>query len=519
MSTDNASNRKTVVKNTLFLYVRMFFTMLVGLYTSRVVLNTLGVSDYGVYNVVGGVITMMSFLNAAMMGATQRFMAFELGRNNLERLGRVFSNSISVYLIICLIAIVFSETIGLWFVNAKLNIPDGRMVAANWVYQASILVFLINMLTVPFNAAIIAHERMSIYAYVSILDAFLKLVIVYLLVIIPADKLKTYSVLMVCISLVPLIIYSIFSLRKFEECKLRVLFDKVLLKEMFAYAGWSLLGNFAFSWKNQGSNIIINIFHGTAVNAARSVGITVSTMVNSFASNFMMALSPQITKQYSSGNLEESRKLVYAGSKFSYFLLMLITIPLAINIDYVLKLWLINVPEYTKQFALLSLVASLLYSMSGCVTIAIQATGKVKWFQIGVCIIILSELPVAWFLLKQGYPPYSAMWPTVGTYSIALIYRFWLLRSYVEGYSLREYLLQVVSRCLLVTVLGYLICWALFHNVEESIWFVLYTSVISMVICSMLVFFVGLQKWERNYVLSHLTTYISNRFSKNKRSI
>ena len=491
--------------------------MLVGLYTSRVVLNTLGVSDYGVYNVVGGVITMMSFLNAAMMGATQRFMAFELGRKNYDNLSRVFSNSISVYLIICLIAIVLGESVGLWFVNTQLNIPDGRMGAANWVYQASILVFLINMMTVPFNASIIAHERMSIYAYVSILDAILKLVIVYLLVIIPADKLKVYGALMVGISLVPLFIYSVFSLNKFEGCRLRVAFDKGLLKEMFSYAGWSLLGNFAFSFKNQGSNIIINIFYGTAVNAARSVGVTVSTMVNSFAYNFMMALSPQITKQYASGNFEESRKLVYAGSKFSYFLLMLIAIPLAINIDYVLKLWLINVPEYTRQFALLSLVAALLYSMSGCVTIAIQATGKVKWFQIGVCIIVLSELPIAWLLLRMGYPPYAAMWPTVITYSIALFFRFWLLQKYVRGYSLKEYLLQVVLRCLLVTVIGYVISWLLFNNAQETIWFILYSSIICIAICTILVLFVGLKKWERQYVASHAISILKNKISALKK--
>ncbi len=516
MDADNVLNRKTVVKNTLFLYVRMFITVLVGLYTSRVVLNTLGVSDYGVYNVVGGVITTMTFLNTAMLAATQRFMSFELGRGDYDKLKRVFMTAVSTYAIIALIVVVIGETVGLWIVNEKLNIPEGRMYAANWVYQASILIFLFSMFTIPFNTAIVAHEKMSVYAYISILDAVLKLAMVYLLLVIPYDKLEVYAILMAGISVVPLLCYALYCFKNFAECRIRFIYDRALMREMFAYAGWSVLGNMAFNWKDQGSNIILNMFKGTAQNAARGVGMHVSAIINSFAYNFMMALSPQITKQYAAGEYEESRRLVYAGSKFSYFLLMIIMVPLVINIDYILELWLIKVPEYTSQFTIYSLIASLLYALSGCVTTAIQATGKVKWFQIGVSIIIFSELPIAWMLMELGYPPYAVMWPSLMTYTIAIVFRFWLLKRYVLGYSWKDYICQVVARCLFVSGLCFAICWYIFRPVQASIWYVLFSSSVSLVISAVMILYIGLQKSEREYVYSKLSVYIKKRIQNRK---
>ena len=435
-------NNKRILKNTLLLYFRMFITTIVGLYTSRVVLNTLGVTDYGIYNIVGGIITMASFLNSAMVAASQRFLSYELGRSNQDCLLRVFCTSINIHAAICIVAFLLAETIGLWFVNAKLNIPESRMISANWVYQASILTFIINVMSVPYNSAIVAHEKMKAFAYISILDVVLKLLIVYVLLLFTFDKLILYSILMVFVVVIIRLCYTLYCKRHFAECNYHFILDRKLTKEMFSFAGWSVLGNLGFSFKDQLSNIILNLFFGPTVNAARAIGIQVVTHVKIFANNFTMALNPQITKQYAAGNIEASRKLVYAGSRYTFYLLSLISIPVIINIDSLLKFWLGIVPEYTSQFVVYSIILSLLYALSECVTKAIQATGRIKWFQIGICVIMLSELPVAWLLMVLGQPPYAVMWPSLLTYTIAVFFRFWLISRYVEGYNFKEYILH-----------------------------------------------------------------------------
>lgn len=490
-----SDNNIRIAKNTVFLYFRMFITMAVGLYTSRVVLNVLGVSDYGVYNVVGGIITMVSFLNVAMVQASQRFLSFELGIGSLERLNKVFCTSVNIHFAICVIAVLIGETVGLWFVNTKLIIPEGRMIAANWVYQASILTFFVGVMSVPYNSSIVAHEKMSAFAYISILEVVLKLVIVYMLLVVPFDKLIVYSILMVLVSVGIRLCYTVYCKRHFEECTYHFIFDKKLSLEMFSFAGWSVFGNLGFSFKDQISNIILNLFFGPAVNAARGIGMHVAALVNTFATNFTMAINPQITKQYAAGNIEASRKLVYAGCRYSFYLLSLVSIPLIINIDYILKLWLGIVPEYTSQFVVLTLLTSLLYVLSGSVTTAIQATGKIKWFQIGICIIMLSELPIAWILLKIGYPPYAVMWPSLATYLIAILFRFWLIMRYVEGYRFREYLFDVVLRSLLLFGLCYYLCNLL--GQADGFMSLVLLSMISLFISATVFFSLGINHSER----------------------
>lgn len=490
-----SENSTRIAKNTLLLYFRMFITMAVGLYTSRVVLNVLGVSDYGVYNVVGGIITMVSFLNVAMVQASQRFLSFELGIGSLERLNKVFCTSVNIHFAICVIAVLIGETVGLWFVNTKLVIPEGRMLAANWVYQASILTFVVGVMSVPYNSSIVAHERMSAFAYISILEVVLKLVIVYLLFVIPFDKLIVYSILMVLVSVGIRLCYTIYCKKHFGECTYYFIFDKKLSLEMFSFAGWSVFGNLGFSFKDQISNIILNLFFGPAVNAARGIGMHVAALVNTFATNFTMAINPQITKQYAAGNLEASRKLVYAGCRYSFYLLSLVAIPLIINIDYILKLWLGIVPEYTGQFVTLSLLTSLLYVLSGSVTTAIQATGKIKWFQIGICIIMLIELPIAWILLESGLPPYSVIWPSIVTYLTAILFRFCLIKRYVEGYRFGEYLFDVVLRSLFLFGLCYYLC-NLLGQANGFISLVVLT-VTSICISAVVFFALGISQAER----------------------
>ena len=504
-------NNKRIAKNTLMLYFRMFITTIVGLYTSRVVLNTLGITDYGIYNVVAGIITMASFLNTAMVSACQRFLSFELGRDDYDRLKRVFCTSINIHAAICLVAFILAETIGLWFVNAKLVIPDNRMVAANWVYQASILTFIINVMSVPYNSAIVAHEKMSAFAYISILDVVLKLLIVYLLVVFPFDKLIVYSILMVCVVSLIRLCYTIYCKRHFSECTYHFIFDKQLFKEMFSFAGWSIIGNLGFSFKNQLSNIILNLFFGPSVNAARGVAMHVSAHVKTFAHSFTMALNPQITKQYAIGNLEASRKLVYAGSRYTFYLLTLISIPVIINIDYILKLWLGVVPEYTAQFVIFTILTSLLYALSECVTKAIQATGRIKWFQIGISIIMLSELPMAWVLLEMGYPPYAAMWPSLLTYSVAVFFRFWLINRYVEGYRFKEYFIQVVLRCIVVFALSYGLSHLMSMSLDSTFIGLIVSTLLCLIVSTLVIMLLGMESSERCFLVNKVISVTNKR--------
>lgn len=495
-------NNKRIAKNTLMLYFRMFIITIVGLYTSRVVLQTLGVTDFGIYNVVGGIISMAAFLNTAMVSASQRFLSFELGRGDGGRLKRVFCNSVNIHAAICIIAIVLAETVGLWLVNNKLVIPDDRMVAANWVYQASIFSFMISVMSVPYNSAIVAHEKMSAFAYISILDVTLKLLVVYMLLIIPFDKLIVYSILMVCVVTLIRLCYTFYCKRHFEECTYHFIFDTLLFREMFSFVGWSIIGNLGFTLKNPLSNIILNIFFGPSVNASRGVAMQVSSHIKTFAHSFTMALNPQITKQYAAGYLDESRKLVYAGSRYTFYLLTLISIPVIINVDYILHLWLGFVPEFTAQFVIFTIITSLLYALSECVTKAILATGHIKWFQIGICIIMLSELPLAWWVLELGYPPYAAMWPSILTYTLALFYRFYLIHHYVEGYNFVDYFIHVVLRCFIIFIFSCGLSYIVSIPFSSTLSGLIVSTFLCLVITILIILIIGMDKGERNIIFS-----------------
>lgn len=499
-----SSNSKRIAQNTLMLYLRMFLILGVSLFTSRVVLQTLGVSDYGIYSVVGGFVSMLAYLNAVFVGATQRFMSFALGKNDKSVLSDTFATANISHIIIALIILVVAETFGLWFVNNKLVIDAGRMIAANWVYQCSILSLLITIITIPYNACIVAHEHMHVYAYVSILDVVLKLVILYLLVILSGDKLIVYALLHVVISFVVCLCYTAYCRKNFEECRVRLSGNKKLLKEMTSFAGWTALGSLGFTFKDQFSNIILNFFWGTTINAARGIAIQVNSAVNSFATNFFMAISPQITKQYASGNLEQSQKLVYAGSRYSFYLLSLITIPVIININYILKIWLGTVPNYTASFLIITLISSLIYSLSNPTTTALQATGNIKIFQIGVSVILLLELPAAYVILKFGYPPDYSLLPAIVTNTVALVFRFHLLKKMIPSYSLKVYYLHNVLRCLIIFVVCFVPC-VLFKSIlSDSFYGLCVSVVVSLIIIGLIVFFAGINKGERQMLIGYI---------------
>lgn len=451
-----------------------------------------------------------------MVAATQRFLAYELGRSDEDRLSKVFSTSINIQVIIIVIVLIIAETFGLWFVNAKLNIPPDRFCAANWVYQASIVSFAINVLSMPYNSAIVAHEKMSAFAYISILDVGLKLLIVFLLPLFAFDRLILYSILIVCVTLIIRLCYTIYCKRHFTECSYHFVVDKSLTKVMFAFSGWTMVGSLGFSFKDQISNIILNLFFGTTLNAARSIGSQVSAHVKTFALNFTMALNPQITKQYAAGDVEASKKLVYMGSRLSFCLLSLVAIPVILNVDYILQLWLGTVPDYTSQFVIFSIIVALIYTLSECVTKAIQATGHVKWFQIGVSIIVLSELPIAWLLLQLGYPPYSVMWPSILTYAVALIFRIWLIHHYLPEYGIKEYLLQVVLRSIIVFVISYVICFWFQTLLSSTLWDLVLSVIFCFVIILIVSLTLGVTSKERKLLFGYISTKYLNKLKKSK---
>src|SRR5690606_19286013 len=349
------SESKRIVKNTMFLYIRMFLIMGITLYTSRIVLKELGVSDYGIYSLVGGFVAMLGFFNSAMSTATQRYLSFDLGKGDYNQLKKTFSVTLTIHIAIAILGLLLAETIGLWYVNYKMVFPVDRVFAVNVVYQFSILTFVLNIIQVPYNALIIARERMNIYAYVSILEAALKLAIVFLLVF-GTDKLILYAILTFVVALIIRLIYQVYCRRQFQESRYKFEYNKAYYKELISYSGWNLFGNIAAVAKCQGVNIVLNLFFGTVVNAAYGITNQVYSAVNMFVSNFQLALNPQIIKNYSQGNLEQSHYLILQGSKFSFYLMLIIVSPIILNVDFILEIWLVNPPEYTSVFVQLCLL-------------------------------------------------------------------------------------------------------------------------------------------------------------------
>lgn len=448
---DQSANNKRIAKNTLLLYFRMLLTMAVSLYTSRVVLNTLGIDDYGIYNVVGGIVTMFGFLNSAMAGATQRFLTFELGRGNKEKLNKTFCTSMTIHVVISLIILLLAETIGLWFLNHKMVIPLDRMTAAHWVYQMSVLSTMVMMISVPYNATIIAHEKMSAFAYISILEVVLRLVIVYMLLMFDSDKLIIYAVLLCCVQLLIRVIYGRYCNKHFDECHYEITYDKELFNEMAAFAGWSLFGNLAAVGFTQGVNIILNMFFGPVVNAARAIAVQVQHAVQGFVQNFQMALNPQITKSYANNDLNQMHTLVFASSKYSFFLLLCIALPIIIETEPILKAWLKTVPDYTVDFVRLILLIMMVDALSNPLIVSAQATGKIKVYQAVIGSILLLIVPIAYLTLALGSEPESVFVVQLLVVIIAQIVRLIMIRSMI-CLPLIKYFKKVLIRIILVSV-------------------------------------------------------------------
>lgn len=393
-------NTKTIAKNTVLLYVRMVLSVLVGLYTSRVVLRTLGVDDYGIYSVVGGVVGMFSFLNAAMSGATSRFLTFEMGKGDFKKLQETFSTTLIIHIGIALAVLVLAETVGLWFLCHKLVLPEGRMAAAHVVYQCSVLGAMVTITQVPYSAVIIAHEKMDVYAYVELANVFMKLGVVFLLLLIAWDKLIVYSVLIFAVSVVIAMTYRVYCIRHYLESHFRWMWDKTIFKPMLNFSGWNLFSECGYAFRVHGSNIALNMFFGTIVNAAGGIASTVQGILLGFVANIVTAVRPQIIKNYSQGNLERMNTLIKSSIRLNLLLVSLVTIPVFVDAPYLLNLWLDEVPQYSVEFCQLLLFAIYITSVSQIVTIGIHATGDIRLTSIVRNVFYISTPFVIYLVLK-----------------------------------------------------------------------------------------------------------------------
>ena len=509
MSNNQASNKR-IAKNTLMLYVRLLLTMSISLYTSRVILNALGVEDFGIYNVVGGVVAMFSFINGAMTSAIQRYITFAQGQDDQTRQGKVFCTSIAVQFCISVLIILLAETLGLWFLYNKLIIPLDRFETAFWVFQCSILSSIILIMTVPYNATIIAHEKMSAFAYLSIIDVILKLLIVYILHLCTFDKLLTYAILILFVQILVCLSYRIYCYNNFKETKYKFIYDKSLFREMTSFASWSLFGNMAAVAYTQGVNLMLNIFFGPVVNAARAISVQVQNAISSFIVNFQTAINPQITKSYASNNWNYMYSLVYSSGRYSFYLMLIMTMPIITATPLILRLWLNEVPDNTIIFVRLMLLTSLIYTLSNPLIILAQATGKVKKYQLIAGSVLLTIIPISYVCLKLGAPAWSVFLVHACIELIDVFVRAYLLHN-MMNFSISGYIKNVISRVVLVTSIAS-ICPFIFVILFDTntIIYGLITCFISLLSVLAAIYFIGISSSEKQYMLQ----FVLNRIKK-----
>ena len=483
----------------MMLYLRMMLLMAVSLYTSRIVLNSLGVEDYGIYNIVGGVIILFSFFNNAMSNATLRFLAFDLGKENYIQLKQTFSMSVNVHFSIALLILVLAETIGLWFLNTQLNIPPERMKAANWVYQFSIATFILDIIRVPYHSIIIAHEKMSFYAYLSIVEGLLKLGVVFLLQVFAFDKLAFYGFLIFAVSLITLFAYIFYCVKSFEASRYHFFWDKQLFSRLIGFSGWTLFGSVANVGSKQGTNVLLNIFYGVTVNAAMGIANQVNNAINGFVQNFQTAFRPQIVKSYAIGDKQYLMQLITQTSKFSFFLLYFLSLPILLNTELVLQLWLKNVPEYAVDFVRLIIIYSLLESISGPLWMTVQATGRIKKYQVLISLLIISNLWISYIFLRLGHNPNVVLLIRLVISILSFGYRLYYLKSVIL-LSIKHFFQAVLLKIILVVAISYTISFIANSFINKGINEFLLTTSISFLITGFSIYFVALTKSEKKYI-------------------
>ena len=508
MQADNIHNSGRIAKNTLVLYIRMIFLMFISIYTSRIVLNALGVEDYGIYNVVGGVVSMFTILSGSMSAAISRFITFELGRSSdLERLRTVFSTSVTVQVIIAVLVVLLAEGVGVWFINNRMNIDPERLNAANWVFQLSLLSFAVNLLSIPYNASIIAHEKMSAFAYISIFEGVAKLSVAFLTASSPFDRLIFYAMLTCVVAVIVRILYSVYCRKYFDEVRFRFCFDKGLFREMFSFAGWNFIGNGLYIVNTQGINVLSNIFFGVTVNAARGVVGQVEHAVNQFVNNFTTAINPQITKSYAAGDKEYMYALVCKGAKYSYFMMLAFAVPVILEAETLLEVWLKNVPEYAAVFLRYATVCSMTTVLSNTLVTAMFATGDIRRYQIIVGAVGLMVFPLSWVFFKAGFEPQVAYSVYCGVYGILLFVRLWLMKDMI-GMPVSMYVKSVILRIMPVTLIAFGMTWGVTELMEPGIWRLLITSAAGVSFVASAIWLTGLERSEKEFIIEKSRKFI-----------
>ena len=498
---ETVSNNKRIAKNTLFLYFRTLIVMAVSLYTSRVILSALGIEDYGIYNVVGGAIAMFSVISSALSSAISRFITFELGKNDFEKLQRVFSTSVNIQIIISIIVLIVAETIGIWFLYNKLNIPVDRINAAFWVLQFSLISFCINLLSVPYNACIVAHEHMKAFAYVSIIEALGKLSICYLIMLSPWDKLISYAALIMTMSLVIRLIYGIYCHKHFAESRYKFYLGKDLLKDIGSFAGWNFFVNTAAIFNTQGVNILINLFFGVTFNAARGIAVQVDSAIMQFVNNFVMAINPQITKNYAAGNINEMNKLVCRGARFSYLLMMLFALPFFFETDVILKLWLKTVPEQTSLFVKLGLVGSLVMGLGNTGYTACMATGNIRRYTLWITTIGCLVFPISYVVYKLGAPVSASYIVFIAVYFVLNFVRLWIMHDLLK-FPVLYFIKDVFGRIIPMTLLAIILPIVVVTHMDEGLIRFIASCIVCLASTIFWGFLIGISKQERQIIFN-----------------
>lgn len=507
---DSSDNNRRIAKNTLYLYLRMFVTISVSLYTVRIVLAALGEVDYGIYNIVGGIVVLFSFLNYAMNTSVQRFLSYEIGKKDEIQLKRIFSMSITSHALMALFILIVFETLGLWFLNNQMNIPEQRMYATHWVFQFSILTFILNIFRVPYNACIISFEKMSIYAYLSIVEVLMSLGIVYLLMIgLSIDKLILYAGLKCLVSLILWIVSYIYCKCSFCCCDYKVFWDEKLFKKLFSFSGWSMFGAGSVIVNQNGTNILLNIFNGVAVNAAYGISSQVSNAVYGFVSNFQIAFQPQIIKLYAAGKREEQIQLVNRASIMSYYLLLLISVPFILNSDIVFELWLKDVPEYSIAFCQWMLAYSMIDAIQAPLWMLISASGNIKFYSIWSSALAILNLPIAWVLLYSGCSP---LWIFVARFTInfiAAIIRIFYVRNYFS-FPITPYVKMVFTKAIPVTITAFAGGFLINEFFDKDILSFVLSTILMLVFTLLIIFSMGLRRNEKEFVVNIIKKRLIN---------
>lgn len=500
---NHAENTQRIAKNTILLYIRMLFLMVVSLFTSRVILNALGVENYGIYNAVGGIVVMFSILSSSMSSSISRYLTYELGAGNIERLRVVYSSAIIIQILLFLIIAIIAEPLGLWFLNKKMNIPPERVYAANCVFQFSIITFGLGLINLPFNATIISHERMSFFAYISIFEGVSKLVVAYLVNISPIDKLIFYSCLMLMISVIMRVIYGWYCTHNFKECKFKFTIDVGLLKEMFSFAGWNFFGNGSYLVNTQGINLLSNVFFGVTINATRGIATQVDSVVGQFVGNFTMAINPQITKSYASGDFKYMHKLICRGARFSYFLMLILAVPIIVETDMILTLWLKTYPPDTAIFVRFAIASSLTTIIGNTLVTGMMASGNIKRYQLIITSVGVLVFPMTWVAFEFGAPAYCAYLIYFVVYFILIFLRMYLVKDLIKMPP-KLYFSNVVLRCLVITVLSFVPATAITFLIQQSVPRLVLNMIVSVLFTGHLILRLGLDESEKMFIFSKL---------------